>query len=140
MTRNYKAWIGLAVIIALLIFTACSPDILEVDEISEDLPEITDISSAEGLVLIESGVEVTVEANDGDSFEWSADGGSFSDPNSATTTWTAPTDAAVYSLTCTVSNSAGSRQASVSVVDRPVVVLTDLPLATLQFENASPGV
>ena len=103
-------------IFMLLILVACNPDVLEVEDIASDLPEIVNISATSSLVVISNEVEVSVEAVNGNTYEWSAPAGSFSSATTSTTTWTAPEEANAYTLTCTVSNGNGSRKASISVI------------------------
>ena len=100
----------------LLLFTSCE-DPVDPNPIDEDKPVVKAIDASASTVLKENSIEVSVEADAASSYEWTAEGGTFSDPGAATTTWTAPSvsDPAIYKLQCMVSNSAGSRKATVSV-------------------------
>ena len=75
-------------------------------------PVITSLSAAPGTV--EPGGVVTLiasasDANPGDTltYAWSAPSGSFAQPSSLSTTWTAPASAATVALTLTVTDSKG---------------------------------
>jgi hypothetical protein len=99
----------------MLMFIRCTEEPMGIADINTSLPVITNIESSESRILIETAVQVSVTAQQGDSYSWSAEAGSFDAPTSSTTNWTASSTGGVYKLTCTVTNSSGSRNASVNI-------------------------
>jgi hypothetical protein len=108
----------------VITFTSCETDTDDLTgPINNSLPEVTKIEASSQTIPTETTIDVSVTAKNGDSYSWSADAGEFSAPSSAATSWTASgmSASAAVKLVCTVSNSAGSRSASVSVT---AVILT----------------
>ncbi|MGB5895015.1 MAG: LamG-like jellyroll fold domain-containing protein, partial [Ignavibacteriaceae bacterium] len=99
----------------IIMFIRCSEDPFTIADINTSLPVITSIEASETRILIETSVQVSVTAQQGDSYSWSAADGSFDAPTSTTTNWTASSTGGVYKLTCTVTNSSGSRKASINM-------------------------
>jgi hypothetical protein len=99
----------------IILFIRCSEDPFTIPDINTSLPVITSIEASETRILIETSVQVSVTAQQGDSYSWSAADGSFDAPTSSTTNWTASSTGGVYKLTCTVTNSSGSRKASINM-------------------------
>jgi hypothetical protein len=116
-----------------LLYWSCSEDVIGVPGIDESLPEITSIEASETRIIAGNSVEVSVTAKSGNTYAWSAESGTFSDATATTTTWTSPDfeETSTVKLICTVTNSNGSRQASISV---SAVVLT-VPVAHWTFDN-----
>ena len=107
-----------AVIISAVIFTiliSCS----ESTEPKNILPEIRAIEANPPTVFLGNATEVSCTAidKDGDklTYEWTADAGTFENPNVAKTKWTPPDEGGTYRLKCTVSDGQGKRWAFVSV-------------------------
>jgi hypothetical protein len=113
----------------VLLFVSCKEDVLAPPGINYSVPEVTSIEADQSTILINTAVQVFVVAMDGNTYVWSADEGSFDDASAATTTWTASGTAGAFKLTCTVSNSSGSRKASVTVK----VVETLLPEGVIAY-------
>ena len=102
----------------VITFTSCTTDTEDLTgPINTNLPVITEIDASKSTVLIGGSIDVSVSANNGSSYQWTASKGTFADPTAAQTSWTAPTldEAEVIKLQCKVSNGEGSRKASVSV-------------------------
>lgn len=103
-------------LVALFITLSCQKDPVSIEDIRTDLPEITGISSDNLLPLPGDTIEVSVQASGGSSFSWTATSGTFSDAGANPTHWYAPEDGSgPQRLTCEVSNSAGSRTASITI-------------------------
>jgi hypothetical protein len=114
--RKYSMIILPIVISSIIIlFIRCSEDPFTIPDINTSLPVITSIEASESRILIETSVQVSVTAQQGESYSWSAADGSFDAPTSTTTNWTASSTGGVYKLTCTVTNSSGSRKASINM-------------------------
>jgi hypothetical protein len=107
-----------------MIFGSCQEDPLGVPAIDYSLPEITKIESGVDKLLAGGETDVTTEAKQGNSYQWSADHGTFADASSASTTWSSEgiTENTPVKLKCTVSNGSGSRFATITV---QVVVKTE---------------
>jgi Concanavalin A-like lectin/glucanases superfamily len=102
-------------VLFLLAFMSCQKDVMTPADIDYSLPEIKNISAENGTVLIGDTVTVSVEALNGESYAWSATGGTFTNAAQNPTNWIAPQEGGNYKITCTVTNSSGSREASVSI-------------------------
>ena len=100
-----------------LLFSGCDEDVLKPEGVNLEAPVVKAISAASSTVLIGESVEVSVEADDASSYQWSAEIGTFEDPTAATTMYTAPMidSSAVVRVKCTVTNSSGSRYTTVTV-------------------------
>lgn len=89
--------------------SACGDD----DSADFDLGNQLPVTVTTDIANVESGkpVVVTAESAPGGSplsYAWSASGGRFSDPTAASTTWTAPEEAGVFTLNCVVSDDVGA--------------------------------
>jgi hypothetical protein len=125
MKKFNKTIVVLMVAMLLCMFiSSCQDEPLSAPDIDYSLPEITRISSGADKLLAGDQTAVSVEAHQGSSYNWTADHGSFADESSASTTWSSEgiTANTPVKLKCTVSNSSGSRFATVTV---QVVVKTD---------------
>ncbi len=85
------------------------------DRARNDPPRITAALVAPGVLAPSEVATVSVQASDPDpgdtlTYEWAADGGSFGDAASASTSWTAPMTEGDYELTVTVRDRAGARR------------------------------
>jgi hypothetical protein len=108
----------------VITFTSCETDTDDLTgPIDNSLPEITAVDASATTIPVGAVIDVSVTASNGDSYSWSADAGEFSDPNSASTSWNSSSlsSNSVVKLVCTVTNSSGSRNGSVSIT---AVILT----------------
>jgi hypothetical protein len=134
MKKFNKTIVVLIVAMLLSMFLSnCQEDPLGVPDIDYSLPEITSITSGQNKILAGAETDVAVEAKQGTSYKWTAPAGSFADDSSPSTTWSSVgiTESSPVKLLCTVSNSSGSRHASMTI---QVVVKTD-PVYHWPFDN-----
>jgi beta-galactosidase len=103
------------VLFLMLFFIGCQQDPIQPPEINTSLPEITKISSNVSRVLAGDSIIVSVHANNGTQYSWSATGGTFTDSKADSTSWVAPSTGGNYIITCTVSNTAGSNHATLTL-------------------------
>jgi len=125
MKKFNKTIVVLMVGMLLCMFLSnCQEDPMGVPDIDTSLPEITKIESSVDKMLAGASADVSVEAKQGSSYNWTADHGTFADATSASTTWNSEgiSENTPVKLKCTVSNSSGSRFATVTV---QVVVKTE---------------
>jgi len=133
MKKQKYLFIPILFISLVLLFISCKEDVLTPPGIDNAAPEITSIESSKTKIAAGTSLDLTVEALNGDSYSWSAASGSFSAPNAASTSWTSDDyeSTTTVKLICTVTNTDGSREASVLI---SAVVLTD-PLAYWTFDS-----
>ena len=124
MKKFNKTIVVLIVALLCMFLSNCQEDPMGVPDINTSLPEITKIESGVDKMLAGDQTSVAIEANQGSSYQWSAEHGSFADASSASTTWSSEgiTANTPVKLKCTVSNGSGSRFATLTV---QVVVKTD---------------
>jgi hypothetical protein len=107
----------------LLFSSACQEEPMGVADINNGLPVIKMISADNLTPAPGDTIEVSVQAENGSSFSWSASSGSFSDASTNPTSWYVPEDGqGVQRLTCEVKNSAGARHAAISISIFRVIV------------------
>jgi len=113
--RHYLHFILIILILStFLVFFGCEdstePNIL---------PEIRAIEANPDAIFSGDKCDVSCTAIDPDgdelTYQWTADVGTFEDPNSPQTVWTAPDEEGSYKLKCTVSDGKGMRWATVKV-------------------------
>ncbi len=134
MKKFNKTIVVLMVGMLLCMFLSnCQEDPMGVPDIDTSLPEITKIESGVDKMLAGASTDVSVEAKQGSSYNWTSDHGTFADATSASTTWSSEgiTENTPVKLKCTVSNGSGSRFATVTV---QVVVKTE-PTYHWPFDN-----
>jgi hypothetical protein len=114
MKRLLRLMLNMGIVSLLILLAGCEGESLT-DPIDSSLPEIKAIESEAAKVPAEGSTEVAVVANNGSSYSWTADGGTFLDASTNPTTWTAPDESGNFKLTCIVSNSSGSNSASITI-------------------------
>jgi Concanavalin A-like lectin/glucanases superfamily len=114
-----------AVLFLILTFVGCQ-DPVQPPDINNSLPEITKISSSLNRTLAGDSIQVSVQANNGNEYSWTATGGSFADAKTNSTLWIAPSTGGNYTIVCTVSNSAGSNHASLTLTSVVVTLPQDV--------------
>lgn len=108
----------------MLFIVGCQQDPIQPPPLNTSLPEITKISSNVKRVQAGDSIQVSVQANQGSQYAWTATGGTFADSKASSTLWIAPSSGGNYNVTCTVSNDAGSNHASL-ILASVVVTLPD---------------
>jgi PKD repeat protein len=100
----------------LFLVTACQDEPLRPDPIDFDSPSIVSVKADVESPAPGDTVQVTVTTEgEANSFDWTADGGEFTDTNTNPTHWIAPGEAGFFEITCKVSNSSGSRSRRMSI-------------------------
>jgi hypothetical protein len=118
MKKFNKTIVILIVAMLLCMFaSSCQDEPLGVPDINYNLPEITEIKGPEGPATTGDTVTVSVSAINGSSYSWSEanDAGTFVDATTNPARWVAPAEPGIFRLTCKVSNSSGSRHATVTI-------------------------
>ncbi len=134
MKRYYLKIFILILSPLLLILNSCKEDVLAPANINYALPEIKQISVITPIIKTGEPTVVSVTAEQGSSFQWSCDAGSFSSPTTNQTTWTAGDQGGTFTLKCIVSNSSGSRIATAPVKVIKIIVPTGV-IAYWPFEG-----
>lgn len=115
------------IILFFMIFIlGCQQDPILPTDINTQLPEITKINSNASRVLAGDTIQVSVEVKNGSQYSWSTSGGAFTNASAQTTNWVAPNTGGNYKVVCTVSNSAGSNHASITLSSVVVTLPQDV--------------
>ena len=114
------------ILFIIIIFGGCQQDPIQPPGLNTSLPEITKISSKVTRVAAGDSIEVSIQANNGNQYTWTANGGTFINANSQSTIWIAPSTGGNYSIVCTVSNSSGSNHASLTLASVVVALPQDV--------------
>jgi hypothetical protein len=108
----FKITLIIASMVMLFWSFSCQEDPITTPDIDSNLPEIKGFSIISEDPEPGDTITVTVNAEGGSSYFWTADTGIFVDASANPAQWIAPDQVGNYLLQCQVSNSSGSRKAS----------------------------
>src|SRR5574341_31644 len=98
-------------------------------------PVVTSFGTVPAAVLVGAAMPVSVAATDPAglplTYAWTATGGTFTDPTAASTDWTAPSAQGSYTLTVTITNSAGATASRSAVVNTAIALFQSTLKATM---------
>jgi len=115
MKKNKILILPVMLLLSFSLFTSCQEDVQSITGIDNSLPEIKAISTDIELPLPGDTIQVSVTAAGSNTYQWTANAGSFLNPTSNPASWVSPDEGGTYRVTCRVTNTTGSRKASKSI-------------------------